>query len=752
MSLRRRISVAQILPFFCIIAIFASGGIVASKIIRGNSIDTDILSLLPASQSDPTLAAALQRLNEVASSRVAFMLDGSTAENRGKAAVDLTDSLVKAGLLRPSAEDGAEAWNWLFAHRTGLLCPDDKTALQQDRGQVLAQDALTRWYSPLGFSNSALLKSDPLLLTPRLMSCSLKGLVGNGATANASIVSGSILGPVFATSTQDHLESVSQAWKARWPAVKLYRAGAIFHAEHAASSARFQMSLISAATGALILLIYLLMFKSIRPPLLAILLIASCLTIGLATTLLFYDRIHVMVIVFASALIGMVVDYSTYYLITGVARPDDTAQARRRSIFRPLTLGMATSVAAFAALLASPIAAFRQIAILGSVGLFAAWVLALYVLPILEGRRRAQSAFATRAKTVAFRALNWHASSITGGLLVGTAAVLAVIATVQGNVLDDIRRFQTPAPDLATEEAYIREATGFVAPSAFVLVTGRSANAQKRNEEVLLGGLAGDQKTSGLVALAASQFDPSQETETANGALIQTKLLKDNLRPLLSQLSAATEDPYAQSEGSGPALPSFVTALRGQTEADFWSIVPLTAAASAIPATAISGPNARLVDPATAYSALLGEYRWTATMGLVGGTIVTGVTLLLVYRRLLALWILLPTVLAMLTAPAVLALAGVPYSFFSAMALFLVIGAGVDYSIFQWEHRDSRAPWTRLGIALAALMTCTSLGLLGFSSIYPVASFGMTVALGIFLSLALSPLIALGYSEKGSAE
>jgi len=86
------------------------------------------------------------------------------------------------------------------------------------------------------------------------------------------------------------------------------------------------------------------------------------------------------------------------------------------------------------------------------------------------------------------------------------------------------------------------------------------------------------------------------------------------------------------------------------------------------------------------------------------------------------------------------------------MALFLVVGAGVEYSIFQWEHRDYRIPWTRLGVSLAALMTCTSLGLLGFSSIYPVASFGMTVALGIFLSLALSPLITLGYSRKDSTE
>ncbi len=91
-----------------------------------------------------------------------------------------------------------------------------------------------------------------------------------------------------------------------------------------------------------------------------------------------------MVVVFATALIGMVVDYSTYYFITGIAHPSDSAATRRRSIFQPLTLGMVTSVGAFAALLASPIPAFRQVAVLGGVGLFAAWAFALYLLPTLE--------------------------------------------------------------------------------------------------------------------------------------------------------------------------------------------------------------------------------------------------------------------------------------------------------------------------------------------------------------------------------
>src|SRR3546814_15658129 len=83
------------------------------------------------------------------------------------------------------------------------------------------------------------------------------------------------------------------------------------------------------------------------------------------------------------------------------------------------------------------------------------------------------------------------------------------------------------------------------------------------------------------------------------------------------------------------------------------------------------------------------------------------------------------------------------------MGLFLVVGAGVDYAIFQWEHPKEDGTWTRVGIVLAASMTCISVGLLGLSSVLPVRSFGLTVAIGILLSLISSPLVrGWGRSEE----
>ena len=710
-----------------------------------NPIDTDILSLLPGDRSTPALADALTRMNAVASNRVTLLIEGGTAETRGKAAADLTKALTDLGLFQSNATDGRALWDWVFAHRSGLLCPKDKALLLESKGGVMARDALTQWYTPFGFANSGLVKTDPMLLTPRLMKCLLGSAAPVQMAGDWTLVSGGIAESVFRTDVQDRIAAAISDWQGRWSAsgIKLSRAGAVFHATHAAENARWQMSIISLVTVALILLIYRLIFGTMRPALIAVLLISSCLVVGLAVTLALFSDVHIMVIVFATALIGMVVDYSTYYLITGVATPEASVEKRRSTIYRPLTLGMITSVGAFAALLFVAIPAFREIALLGGVGLFFAWATALYLLPRLEGRIRPRTRSADWMRVRVGQILARPPSLAVIGALTAAAVILGAVAWMKGGTVDDVRRFQTASRSLAAEEARIREVTGFAASGAFFLVTGASAEEAKVHEEALLASVGASPKP--LVSIAASQIDPSAATLATQQKLVQERLLQPELPGLLGRLNQQSANPYGA--GADAELPKLIASLRGQTGEIFWSIVPIAVPAVDVPEALQQGPSWSFVDPAAAYSDLLKKYRWIASFGLAGGTVIIGIILLIVYRRPAALWIMLPTALAMIATPSILALLGLPYSFFSAMGLFLVIGAGVDYSIFQWEHAQSEGNWTRLGIALAALMTCTSLGLLGFSSVLPVASFGMNVALGIFLSLILSPIAIFGRSR-----
>ena len=61
----------------------------------------------------------------------------------------------------------------------------------------------------------------------------------------------------------------------------------------------------------------------------------------------------------------------------------------------------------------------------------------------------------------------------------------------------------------------------------------------------------------------------------------------------------------------------------------------------------------------------------------------------------------------------------------------MVIGAGIDHSVFLFESAETDGQPKELVVLLAALTTILSMGLLGLSSTYPVASFGAVVAAGV---------------------
>ncbi|MGV8996672.1 MAG: MMPL family transporter [Parvibaculaceae bacterium] len=733
----QRLAIAATLLTFLV-----SAGFVATRIAHG--VDTNILSLLPGDANDPVVADAMQKMSMVASARIAFSIEGRTATERSKAASELERALVASGLFRSSAEDGKELWKWLFAYRAELLCPDDRARLETGDGASIAQRALADWYAPMSPARGTMADSDPMLRTNKLLTCLLPKGMATAPDMPAQIVSGSVVGSVYSLDVQDQITSIVARWKTdnAHDGLQLSRAGAVFHAAYGAEHARSEMSLIGLITTIAVLLFYWMMFRSLRAPLIAVGMVTFSLTVGLAAALLVFGSVHAMALVFGAALIGMVVDYTTYYLVTGLAQPENTPDERKAGIFRPLTLGMLTSVAAFAALFFFPVAAFRQIALFGGVGLIAAWVTTLVLTPAVEGKpmRVGPGAMLTKNYAGQFLGARFPMGLFAGVLLL--SLVIVVLALQHGKTLDDVRRFQGPSPQLVKEEAHLRALIGFAPSSSFILVQSDEREEAIAREEKLLATLRAAGRGDAVI-WAASQFDPTVTTRAHDRELIKTKLLDPYLARLQMELGGGGGAAYATSGEETPVvLPVFVSGLRGETKGTYWSVMPVSQVAFILPDMV----GVSFIDPAQRYSNLLGLYRSLATYGLAGAVLATGFMLLIVYRSVASLKILMPTVLALLISPAVLSLAGVPFSFFSVMGLFLVVGAGVDYAIFQWENPDKDGDWTRVGIVLAATMTCISVGLLGFSSVLPVRSFGLTVAVGILISLLLSPLVRVSFA------
>ena len=79
-------------------------------------------------------------------------------------------------------------------------------------------------------------------------------------------------------------------------------------------------------------------------------------------------------------------------------------------------------------------------------------------------------------------------------------------------------------------------------------------------------------------------------------------------------------------------------------------------------------------------------------------------------------------------------------SIFNLLALILILGIGIDYTLFFAEQKQPKSENTLLAITLSAITTVLSFGLLALSETQAIHGFGMTVLSGIIVAWLLAPL------------
>ena len=109
------------------------------------------------------------------------------------------------------------------------------------------------------------------------------------------------------------------------------------------------------------------------------------------------------------------------------------------------------------------------------------------------------------------------------------------------------------------------------------------------------------------------------------------------------------------------------------------------------------------------------------------------------YRLRKAVKIIGSPVLATLLTFALFSITGQPVNLLHIVSSFLILGIGVDYTIFFTAGHHA-ASATGLAVLLSAITTLLSFGLLFLSQTPALEAVGLTVALGIGFALLLSPL------------
>jgi predicted exporter len=323
---------------------------------------------------------------------------------------------------------------------------------------------------------------------------------------------------------------------------------------------------------------------------------------------------------------------------------------------------------------------------------------------------------------------------------------------------------------LLQQETRIRSLTGVEIGTRYFVVEGKTPEMTLQAEERLVarlrqlslkGELANFQAISSFVPSAARQEDNRallRKTIHSDGKLLEQAFEHVGLR---NGVAGELERAYQQSEGrlltpeawlATPGAAPFRHLWLGKTESGYTSVVIPIGAKSAEPLAALATdlPGVSFVDKAASVSRLFSEYRKGLSYGLIAAMVLVLGLLSWRYGRNGGAGTLLPAGLGIAAALAGAGYMGSPITVFSMMALMLVLGVGVNYSIFLMEGR-TRPGTTGVAVVLSASTTVLSFGLLAFSGTPALSGFGTMLLVGIAVTVLATPL-ALSLSTATQAK
>jgi predicted exporter len=754
-----------------ILAILAAAGYLGTRLASGVTLESNILALLPRQEGDAAVQRASDRLANAMARRFAFLVGSHSPEQAIAAAHALTAALKQSGTIasfdstvdQNAQKKIAAAY---FPYRAGLLSEADRIALKAGNSEAVKQRAMTSLYGIGGMADSRLLARDPFLLMPAyilgLPAAQTKlAIDGDVLTAKDGaityvLVSGDLAGAPYALDFQKAFHKVvadaEPHLKAVAPDVTLIRTGAVFYAHDAAQEALDETSIIGIASLAGTLIVILIVFGGVRPILLDIFAVGSGILCAFLGTLTIFGQVHVLALLFGVSLIGISVDYSLQYFCEyfDPGAPDSFARLRR--VLPGLAIGLSTTLIGYCTLLLAPFPGLKQVATFSVIGLSVSCFTVMLCYPLFDRHRP----YVPGNRFVRIAAAHWSLWEAKSKFAIGlrTILILALAAMAIGGLAklqvdDDVHHFQSLSPDLKRQEGAFARLTGTPTGTQFLLLRAANTEALLQQEERLEATLGGLKRKGALADFTAvAQFVPSAARQMENRALIQDRLLRPHLESYLAEIGYDGTPDYptpagvltpAQLPNAGPFALVKLLDVSGPGEAAHVLLLSDVRDDKAVRAAVAGIDGVRFVSLADDWSALFAEYRRYA-IGLLALSVALMFPLLAFrYGAIRAMRVLAPSLLAVAVAPLLALLAGVPFTFFNAMALVLVLSVGVDYSVFCAETGGERKPVTTLAIALAALGTILAFGMLAFSRVFAVHAFGVTMLIGIFIAWLFAP-------------
>lgn len=509
---------------------------------------------------------------------------------------------------------------------------------------------------------------------------------------------------------------------------KVYLTGAPIHSYFASSHSIFEINLICILSTLFVIGLVFWYFGSLSPLIPIGLSIGLGIYAGYCMTALVFRNIHILTFVFSTTLIGVCVDYSLHYFVA--LKEGKTGTEVIKDIFKSLTVSLITTVSAFLILLFADFTLLRQISIFTITGLVTVYGIVVLWYPLWLNRRvgKTQCPHETDSNEKDHASLHLgnfvSKPRLTAQLLSCLIAILLIIGLFHTHFDDNIKNMYTPPKTLLNAEKLFTEIAGTSADTSIFVVKGNNLEELLQKEEEIAD------KLNGTEYQALSKYVPSEKRQKSN-QILRKELYRTKLNDFAIFLPVQKRTQLiSQNYGNN--------FLSVNNDFEFMKKNFLIDKNTSI--MVVSGYNGEKIDGVRIInfqkdiSAQIKHCR-RVCLGLL--IPIFGLLYLLlakIYDKKSGLKILLPSICAVILVFGILGLFGCPINLFHLLAIFLIIGFGLDYSVFRFTNPEKAGD----SVFLSCITTVFSFALLAFAGFKLISSLGTVLSLGLLSSYIFS--------------
>lgn len=750
-------------------------------------IESDMMALLPKDTSQAIKQNAFDHLTKETSQKIIILFGSNSKEKSYEASRFFYENIKSGSLienidLELKSRSNDKLINTYKPFHNQLLSPQFYQLLKNNEGDVIQKNAIRDLYNPLSANIAREVTTDPFLLTgyfikelPFFKSALFpyKDILmtqSNEKYYAFSTITVKENVPFSVNDLSDVMTNINEAkflTKKQFENIEIITSGAAIHSYQASKTSIKEINIISFVSMMGILIMIYANFRSIKPFIFAMISIGVGFGAAFVITNFIFGEIHLLTIVFGASLIGVCEDYSMHYFAEFFNRKTTQENYSKEKILKHiypgLLNGLLTTLVGYIALAFTPFPGLKQIACFASVGLVFSFLTVIIVFPKFYEPNELiyRSGLLTFSKKFLYSFKR---------LMAGKNIYIALFILISMSVIglnnikfnDDIRLLYSSPKKLLNQEIETRKILQQNIAPQFFLVKAKTQEELLQKEELLAIELEKMIQTKDLKSFQAlSQIVPSIKRQNENLELVKSNLIGPyfDKHALDLGLSPEQKNNILKDLEQSPKYLEIKDVMRnkilnakslwiGNVNEKYVGIVLLNGLMNPkyIQKLVDEDKGIYLLNKIEDISKTFEKYRKISLFLLI--LVYFGVVIVLCfrYKPSRAIWISIPPLLAATCSISIISLLGYPINLFNILALFLVLGIGVDYSIFYEETNRNRSMNNNvisLAVLLSSATTILSFGLLAFSRFPFLKSFGLTVLIGITLSYLLSPLVTV---------